>query len=540
MEKTAAELRAMGVDIQSDEEWQQEQDARDAERAQIRRDREAEREVAAAAYAATKAKLDAIADGDTDAWLALLDDISETEEPKPTIPVGGSEPGCPSPARDWVAEAIDSAAPGPGSLPYHAYRANRNLHEVIHLMRDVSRRNMYLSWEVPPQSGMGNVGITSKTSIDNNYSSNKEYKEEEGKKRIFFPTYFPATPSAARTIEFPELVLPKLPRWKDLGSTDKQPVAVQELLLGLRIASLATGGNPTLPGWLSDTPEDDVGFLSIELHGDAAIRFLRGEKGSAATGLSRGLLRSLESFTGGVAAAALWTEGADRPGIVTLYMAMRTRDSRNAGEALELDIASRHVRDLEAHGVEVWNGKTKPSELAAYYGVSEDNIVACDPRNPFAAQLSDFIDIPDGGDVREYSPKTGFASADEVERRHARAWNSWFRKVHAHGLPSWFTGAFIEQVRDYLLRDPEHSKKRTYTVGRMKKMNRKASDRLEMKRLDAMELPLTNLRFYKGSPAQFAALAARSGKVLGSYYDKRHKAGAAKELYEQIRAEGTK
>lgn len=246
---------------------------------------------------------------------------------------------------DWMEEAFAAAPTGPGSLPYDAYRANRRLHDTGLLMRQLGCTTQ-LSWIASSHPGT-QVGTKSKFSIDvissieANSTNKKQWKNG---------TKFPARRIRTQWVETPELGA--LPEWKRLPAFDRRTPELKQLLFGLQVTSLSYPGvTPEFSDWWSETPGDDIWLMAIELHPDAASRFLRGEDGCAATGLRRGLLRSLERSVGDFAAAAVWTADDERPGYVTLFVALRTNDGRGVSDAMELDRGTRYVCALESAGI---------------------------------------------------------------------------------------------------------------------------------------------------------------------------------------------
>lgn len=543
MYETAEELRARGIDVQSDEDWHRDFEAKRAELAQSRQEAEIRASEREAADAAERAK-----------WAALADDPKGFErelqmllglEPEPGPEIGSDATpatvlAAHTPDDAWVKGEIDAVFTGSGSLPYHAEQASRRLHDTHSTMRYLSRRNMHLDWQgskepvfaAPVNSSENSTCIsTIKKEV------NIEVEEEERKNRIDLPAHFPSKGIPERTIAVSVLDFANLPRWKEIGTSGMGSGTAKEIQLGLRIASLADD-SADLSTWLSDVPGNDVGFLSINLAGDAAKRFLAGEHGDAGAALRRGLFRSLQTHTGDFAAVAVWTANEADPNVVTLFMALRMTDHRGVSDAVEVDRGSRYIWSLEAGGVDVVKGMPNRSQLPAYYGLSEKELAICaaaDPMDPFAPSWLDFLQVPEGGQLEEYTLAAGFASPEEIMQRQNRAESHWLRTVHAHGLPSWFSNDFVEQVRDYLVRDPLHAKALACAIARMKKRNPGKTGRVDFERQRLIDLLPTDMRFYKGSPAQFAALAASSGRVLGSHCDNRHKAGRAKELYQKLR-----
>lgn len=472
--------------------------------------------------------------------LADLDELTAkcASEPGPAVshtPESKVGPELPAQKRDWVDEALDAVHPGSGTLPYHAYRARRDLHDTLQDLRVL--RNEKLVWMQGDHSGAGSEK-RSRISIGNyslfliNNKNNKELNKEERTTRVGGLATTLARNLPERAITVPELEGFPLPSWKDRGNEKDQPGLLRELVFGLQVASLVAGNDELTPaGWLQDVVPDDVGLLSIELPPDAASRFLRGVDGCAAKGLRRGLLRSLTSYAGDLEVVALWTANLNQPGGITLFLALRMDDRRSIRQAIELDRGKRVVRILESQGVRVGKGMHSIDQVCDSWLITPNQLVEDELSKqpiPPVCEIEEF-------EFDEYIARTGLAADDEIAEHERRAESAWIRVVHAHGLPTLFTGGFVKAIRDYLLRTPQHAKRRAQIVARMKKGSVTDAEKHELERLKCQDLPLTNMRFYKGSPAQFAAIAARSGEVLSGYCVSVHKAGQAKSLYEELR-----
>jgi hypothetical protein len=247
----------------------------------------------------------------------------------------------------------------------------------------------------------------------------------------------------------------------------------------------------------------------------------------------------LERDLGDLGIAAVWVRptggSADH---VRLFLLLRSSETTNARCVADWDQGKRHFDSLIRHGVKL-SDLDKPLSIpdeedrARYYGVT---VAEMHDRFPTWSENPVYTSVEE----REYSPETGFASQEEIEARAAASDARWSRYAARHALPTWLCDRFVERLRDYLVHAPEHVRSRQrlkakiergyYFGGRTSK-----SDRIELARLENMQVPPWYLTFYRGSPAQLAAVAVRSGTVLGEYFDSRHKAGRAKRLYEQIR-----
>jgi hypothetical protein len=142
------------------------------------------------------------------------------------------------------------------------------------------------------------------------------------------------------------------------------------------------------------------------------------------------------------------------------------------------------------------------ADKAAYFGLSEEEIERRTDVWPNDAEHIGWVD------EQEFTPESGFASDLVIEERAKRSHERWRRIAGGHRLPVWFSERFTRCLQEQL--SPRGDSKTL-------------RQRMQMK-------------FYLGSPACLAAVATRSGLVLGEYVDSRHKSGAAASLYEEIRA----
>lgn len=541
MHKTAAELIAEGHDVQSDEDWERDRLAQLAEAAAAKAEREQEwQEHVAETERQKERHAGMTAEEILDELMGLevaeaAESRAEDQSPEPGLAEERekSEP-------DWVDVAIAEAPEPPGSLPYDAYRARKHIQETMSLMKILARRNTYMSWQAGAASGVG-LGTTAISSIGNKPLEEEQEQEQElWKKWPAFPTYFPAAPTHDRTMRVKLPEAGKLTRWKDLPAASKQDPQQQEILFGLRVTSLAAGtGTPTLSDWMTATPSADVGMFSLKLQRDAASRFLRAEEGAGAAGLRRGLLRSLQTLSGDCSAAALWTVSDHAPDDLTLFVAIRMIDQVAVRYAQTFDEGTRRVQRWQASGVRVNLGRPHPAEMWKSYEQTAEEVAANTEDWPeYAPGSEGEEDRKQDQNPYEFYPGIGFAAPAKIIKRRLHVEALWNKTVQAYGLPNWFSDRFVHQLQDYLTRHPDDQKQRAVVVAAMKKRLATDKQKSALARLDMIETQMGDLRFYKGSPAQFAAMALASGRVVGAYCDADHKAGAVKTLYEELRAGG--
>lgn len=402
---------------------------------------------------------------------ALMLEDFDSPGPSRSVPSVASLPE-PLPTATAI-EPDDQLPSGSYRLPRAAEFGLRRRDQTLDDIRRLSRLTLQLEWQTESVPGISDGEVSSNFSLYN-LRAKKLRAKRRGSSRTFFPTHH-AVPVPL------EGMTTKLPAWKNATS--------EELLFGLRVASVAFDGRTAGPeAWGAEHAEDDVGFLSFDLRGNAAERFLSGERGSAAQGLRRGLLRALQSAGEVLGAAACWVAPHDEPGAVTLFLALQARDFSAVEDAIEVDAARRYI--------------------ATHTSLSQVN----------------------WWDYQDYSGEPGEPGLRSFAGR------VWLNTVHGFGMPSWFTSRFLRTMRDYLLTDEAHVNERKRIVANIKKRRWTRAAIRRLRELECMELvDAVAIRFYRGSPAQFAAAAFSRGRFLGAYTDTRHKAGLAKELYEEIR-----
>ena len=189
------------------------------------------------------------------------------------------------------------------------------------------------------------------------------------------------------------------------------------------------------------------------------------------------------------------------------------------------------------HGVRVCPGgplRVLDTDLSAYLG--------CDLEEFLESSGSSGENLNDEVAVQEFTPGTGLVSCTGMPKRAARSHAKWSEFTASQGVPVWFGADALRRLRDCLMYLPGHVKQRQQVkekVRRSKYHNGRADKRhlRKLEHMRLMELSCASIHHFTCSPAQFAALAVRSGTVLGEYCDNRHKAGRAKVLYEHVRKE---
>lgn len=433
-----------------------------------------------------------------------------------------------------------SSAPAiaPAFIPEHlmhrtwpAFQAHKRLQKAKLLVRKLSKNVIGLSW----QDGSGGAlekkfpFLHKNPALSSAEKGCKAFREEWELSHQVHPD---------REILASPPTKPTMPAWNKLPTVEKRSPSLNEVIAGARFTSIAFRGQVIPQDWAHTVPGSDVMCIAIDLHGEAAARFLAGEYGDVGKSLTRRLLRRLDhrGVTGDVTAGAIWTKPSSSSCPVRVFM-MFQQDNSGSAEDVELnDRARRFLTNLRRHGVPVTPGdtplKVKAGDLATYLGLTEDEIT----DRGWCGRLYD------GGvrEIEEYSPEEGFASPEVLATRRKHSFRKWIRFTSKHGLPAWISPEFMELLEDYFFFSAEHVRARDRLRAAKEKSKHAPrgftkSDRLALERLEQMELSPGDICIFRCSPAQFAAIAIREGVVLGEYFDSAHKAGRAKDLYETIR-----
>lgn len=440
---------------------------------------------------------------------------------------------------DWVDDLLSiEIEPTPRYVPYHAYHAKKDLEEAFDLLRDFSRRNYSMVWNSASIPGIHRGNCSSFPMYVSNSSSISNNNKEEGSGRINFPRPGVSFCKPLTTVSVPKPCLSKLPAWKKIGPLERQSRQVRELVLGVRFANLAANlrGGPSVQQWCDETPGPDVGFIAIDLPAKAAERFLASDLNNGVSTLQRRLRRSLEGRLGPIDMAAVWTRPMDGGGI-TLFLAMRANDLSDADDVLVLEDGRQEMLAYMKYGlpldrwrVHVGRLGDQIDQLAEEYSRLADD----DTRREWAngipsTMLSAIRWASDHGDVvADVLVKRGCRER-EATRKH------WSGMRQRFGLPSWFSRRLVNQLHEDLVWDPDELSLRKRVIDDMKRKVAPVDEGNYLVSMLDLRNPKTGIRFYRGSPAQFAALVVESGRFVADCYSTGVKAGAAKELYETIR-----
>ena len=438
------------------------------------------------------------------------------------------------PEEAWIAETL--AAPIPDQRwTWDAFQARRRILADKAVIREASRRVCCLSWKTGASPGLIAAGKNFPL-LDRalNSSSSRAVVTSNKKKEA---SSIPTRVGQFQIQNIPAPNVPKLPAWKKLPAANERDPELREVIAGMRFASVACDGSLTVERWLHELPGSEVAFLSFDICAEAAERFLSGEQGAVGVALHRKFLRRLQSVLGDVSMSAIWTRPPDgRPGAVRVFLMLRSKHTGRARDVEELDRSNRYHHSLVRHGVKCSHDgplRVSDEELAPYIGGRLEQFLE--------VSGSEGYNLTDEVAIQEFTPECGFATCQEIAMRAAKSHANWNEFTAAHGLPAWLGVDFLRRLYDCMIYSPAHARRRQRMIAKVKRskyFNCRADKGLvsKLQRMQLMELSRPNTHYYQASPAQFAALAIRSGEVLGEYCDNRHKAGRARKLYEEVRA----
>lgn len=450
-------------------------------------------------------------------WLVTLDDEPLIASPESSVV---EVPEVTSNEQRWTLAGI---------YAYHAIRRNR-------LAILAARSRVFsLKWEEEAHSGSSTAKKFPFPFNRIDKLKKKKANDIKEEREVFHPH------TSEHLSSVTTLMLPKLPLWSKLPAQRSRSSELQEVIAGARFASIAQGDDASLDSWCFGNDGDDVCCVSIELAGNAAERFLQGEKGDIGAALHRGFRRRLERDLGFVAMGAIWTRSTTEPNSITIFMMIRAPGQSRGSDVADLDTSNRFYESLVRHGVTVPPGRPIDwlgPHLAGYLGMTEAELDELKGRIAADDPLVSHFET----DLANYTPESGFATKTQKAAYTKRSHEKWLRFTRTHGMPAWISAEFIDFVQDYFMHSPEHVRERQRVRDAIK--HRRTRSYKERKALIARHQALlnkqvgasVNINFFRASPALFAALAMRSGQVLGDYWDSQHKKGRAKELYEMLRS----
>lgn len=559
-----ADLEKRGIEYAGDEEWHI---AREAERLKDARERavlaaakaEAMLQASREAEARAQRLLDACESGDTEAFdRAFWDEPAVTSSALgklksgiPTVCKGAAVPdwlvmpdeedsSLSASDEDWVSEVLNGPRPE-RRWTYDGLRAHHYIRQRRKAMLDARSRVLPLDWDHSELSGAETMARNFPSFVKSLGNLEEDEANALNEEQELF---HPGSRSGASVLATPWT---SLPSWRKLPGVAKRSLELQELVSGARFASVAHEDGD-LRSWFWKPVGDNVCSISIELPEDAAQRFLAGERGDVGAAIHRSFRRRLERLLGPVALAAVWVRPPARPQAVTVFLMIRREMATSGWATEELRRSRRFYESLQRHGVEL--PAKSPIEvigphLSDYLGISEEELR---PKLPGA--LDEYSESPLPTDdprvarVVDYTPESGLATDEELAEHAERSDQWWAKHTRRYGLPLWFDHRFVGLLQDSFLLSPEHVRERQKVSDALKHRQGLTTStekrRLRTRSSQLLDVELgvkTAISYFRASPACFAALASRSGEILGEYCDSRHKAGRAREMYEELRKE---
>lgn len=477
-------------------------------------------------------------DDDIEAAVAAAE-VSFTRTREPASPETGIES---APARSLATkpEEFPELSGNQGSIvmPYGNHYATRILSQQKPLFRAISSRSV---WLTDTRGNPASVGTGSILPLFKATGEDGEEKEVKAirKFRNQFPTWFTEEPTPSNSLVVRPRRPASLPRWKDKPGASKATSEDREFLLATQFAALAVRGEPIAADLDTQVNDPTVGFFSMTLPTHLHEKVL-GPK--PANLFHKDLMRRVQSLTSDPAGVFAWRRETSNS--ITLFgmladcgdgsapMAAKAAAGRRFGLALLK--AGLTPMSFNSVSDEKWAELFDLDEDVFFRGWANGNDELMRQQAPDMHVAIEF----------DFSMKR-FLSAGEIAEkdwRHEAIWNDYALRC---GIPIWLGGKMLDVFLDVLVRTEELAKKRRHTVAAAEKPKGlravRARARAALAVMDAA-LPdeLETLRFYRGSPAQFAATVMSQGTLLGTY------CGAevnthSKHLYEAIRdAEASK
>ncbi|MGY3264584.1 hypothetical protein [Lysobacter sp. HA35] len=455
----------------------------------------------------------------------------------------GDEPGASTKlkSKEQAGDCLAGAA-GRGSFnavvtancprPYLHFQAHRKVLKLTGIMKSLSAQSR---WLVPGSTSWNAVGtgsiISNRVIIPNKQLSIKDNETIRSR----FPSYFTLQPSSLTSLEVNPVSPGKLPRWKDKGHPSKATRETNATLLAIRIGALVAQGTPRIEDVFGFLDRSEVGLLSMQL--PAALESIFKHRTAANDLLARKLMRRLKHCSAAASGVFAWREGSE--GRITLFGALL---SPACGDAATYSLAragTRFGRGLAKAGVPDENFyRISPNTFADLYDSSLDSFVDGWTDRNSGAFLANH---PDAVDPIEFDfAAKRFRSANEIDAMRYRNEAMWNDYVARCGLPEWLGEDFLNVWTECLVRSPDDVSRYRHARDVIKRSNVQPAEKDAAKRamaeIERSEGPvLATLSFYRGSPAEFAALATQSGNILGMYCPS-ELLDAGRELYESLRA----
>lgn len=487
-----------------------------------------------------EARLDAVGD-DPEAQGDLLreflsDLLEEDDSTGPEVQTGGdtdSEDKEGDGAAEEQVEAVEVRGETWSSenrFSYAGFTAYHRLNKTRGMFRELSRVVTLLEWKLDPGLVVKKFPFFNKSFKSSSKNKEQELKERTTKAELFHPT----VTHAKQSVEPPGLQT--LPAWNKLPSAETRPGWLREFMTGLWFTSIASDdGQLTPEAWGLETVGSDSCCLSVSVPESLAGRFLAGSPGEVGGYLKRYLGRRLERTLGDVDMAAVWVRSGVATAPVTMFLFIRAFKNSIGDDLYVVEREGRFYRSLVRHRVPI----SPQGPLLVESGWMEYHAKLEDDRRRRGEGLAvdDLSDI----DVDSYSHTTGFDIPESVAAVGSASHRRWRRYAEHLQLPSWMGASTLMLIKDVLVHEEDLVKERKHLADRRAKRKHasvkwKPADQARLDVLVKAHESLAGVRVYRGSPAQLSALIYGSGEVLGEYCQSEHKAGPARDLYQEIRA----
>lgn len=478
------------------------------------------------------ARLDA-SDGDPEALEAIakefFGELFEDEPDQPGLSVE-TPPNAGTSGKEEPVEEIGSTWSSERRFSYAGLKASHRLNRARGLFRELARAVTLLDWKLDPVLGVKNFPFLNKSINNSSLKTDKRLKEEKGEAELFHR----AVSYDTQAVDPPELL--RLPAWNKLPKVETRPGWLRELMTGLWFISIARDdGEITPEAWAQDRVSSDSCCLAFSIPAQLSQRFLTGSSGLIGAYLNRYLARRLATTLGRVDMAAVWVRSGVPSTPVTVFLFLRAYNASLGDDLFAVEREGRFHRTLVRHGIPIF--EQGPLLLLADMADLHTKLDEDRRRRVEGEVVDDLSDI----DLDSYSYQTGFDLPDSVSMVGSYSHRRWQRFAERHELPGWMSASTLMLLKDVLIHAPDLVKERKHLVERSAKRrfrstNWKAADQVRLDVLAKLHETLSGVRVYRGSPAQLAAMIYGSGDVIGEYCQSEHKAGAARELYDVIRA----
>ena len=399
-------------------------------------------------------------------------------------------------------------------MPYDNYYATQILTQQKSLFRTISSRSTWLTDAVgvPAVMGTGSSSSLLRKSIEE-----KKLKTIR-KFRNQFPTSFPETPTLGHTLTADVLRPASLPRWKDKPGFGRATRVESQFLLATQFAGLVAEEAPSILDLETRSEDSTVGFFSLALPVHIHGKVL-GPK--PANLFHKELIRRVKSIAPNPAGVFAWRrESTDD---ITLFGMLKGCGNGSAHLAAQAAAGRRFGLAVLKTGLKPKNFRSiTAGQWAALYNLDEDVFVDGwangndELMRDFAPTMNEAIEF-------DFSTKE-FRQGTDIADKAATHMPIWDDYVTRCGLPVWFGGKMLNVFMDVFVRTEEEASKRRQLLAASEKIRSRRGERDRARAALAMieaavPTELSSLRFYKGSPEQYAAIVMSEGELLGTYCD---------------------